>query len=1183
MAPAELRELKAQLQELLEKGFIRPSVSPWGAPVLFVKKKDVTLRLCIDYRQLNRITIKNRYPLPRIDDLFDQLKGAKVFSKIDLRSGYHQLRVRAEDIPKIAFRTRYGHYEFLVMPFGLTNAPVVFMDLMNRVFKPYLDQFMEKELYAKLSKCEFWLDEVTFLGHVVSIEGVKVDPSKIQAVVDWRPPKSPTEVRSFLGLAGYYRRFVKDFSIIASPLTKLLQKEVKFIWDDKCQESFETLKSLLTQAPILTLPIEGKEYVVYSDVSHNGLRCVLMQEGKVISYASRKLKPHELNYPTHDLELAAVVFALKIWRHYLYGEKCHIFTDHKSLKYLGTQKELNLRQRRWLELIKDYDCTIDYHPENLPGLPPEREIEFPIELIPGSTPISITPYRMAPAELRELKAQLQELLEKGFIRPSVSPWGAPVLFVKKKDVTLRLCIDYRQLNRITIKNRYPLPRIDDLFDQLKGAKVFSKIDLRSGYHQLRVRAEDIPKIAFRTRYGHYEFLVMPFGLTNAPVVFMDLMNRVFKPYLDQFMEKELYAKLSKCEFWLDEVTFLGHVVSIEGVKVDPSKIQAVVDWRPPKSPTEVRSFLGLAGYYRRFVKDFSIIASPLTKLLQKEVKFIWDDKCQESFETLKSLLTQAPILTLPIEGKEYVVYSDVSHNGLRCVLMQEGKVISYASRKLKPHELNYPTHDLELAAVVFALKIWRHYLYGEKCHIFTDHKSLKYLGTQKELNLRQRRWLELIKDYDCTIDYHPENLLGLPPEREIEFPIELIPGSTPISITPYRMAPAELRELKAQLQELLEKGFIRPSVSPWGAPVLFVKKKDVTLRLCIDYRQLNRITIKNRYPLPRIDDLFDQLKGAKVFSKIDLRSGYHQLRVRAEDIPKIAFRTRYGHYEFLVMPFGLTNAPVVFMDLMNRVFKPYLDQFMEKELYAKLSKCEFWLDEVTFLGHVVSIEGVKVDPSKIQAVVDWRPPKSPTEVRSFLGLAGYYRRFVKDFSIIASPLTKLLQKEVKFIWDDKCQESFETLKSLLTQAPILTLPIEGKEYVVYSDVSHNGLRCVLMQEGKVISYASRKLKPHELNYPTHDLELAAVVFALKIWRHYLYGEKCHIFTDHKSLKYLGTQKELNLRQRRWLELIKDYDCTIDYHPGFGEGFEELGASKGFVFKELDLGLLDSLPLACFKI
>ncbi|WMV13463.1 hypothetical protein MTR67_006848 [Solanum verrucosum] len=232
--------------------------------------------------------------------------------------------------------------------------------------------------------------------------------------------------------------------------------------------------------------------------------------------------------------------------------------------------------------------TIKVFPKNLPALPPEREVEFPIELIPRSTPISITPYRMTPAELRELKYQLQELLEKGFIRPSISPWGTPVLFVKKKDGTLRLCIDYRQLNRITIKKKYPLPRINNLFDQLKGAKVFSKIDLRSGYHQLRVKENDIPKTAFRTRYGQYEFFVMPFGLTNAPAVFMDLMNRVFMPYLDQFLvdfindilifsrssedhdrhlqivlkflkEKELYAKLSKCELWLDEVAFLGHV------------------------------------------------------------------------------------------------------------------------------------------------------------------------------------------------------------------------------------------------------------------------------------------------------------------------------------------------------------------------------------------------------------------------------------------------------------------------------------------------------------------------------------------------------------------------------------------------------------------------------------------------
>lgn len=272
MAPAELRELKEQLKDLLEKGFIRPRVSSWGAPVLFVRKKDGFLRMCIDYRQLNKVTIKNKYHLPRIDDLFDQLQGARFFSKIDLRPEYHQLKIKEQDITKTAFRTRYGHFEFLVISFGLTNAPTAFMDLMNRVFKSFSDSFVivfiddilvysrsredhanhlravlqtlhQRQLYAKFSKCEFWLESVAFLGHVVSSEGIQVDPQKIAAVKDWPRPTTPTEIRSFLGLTWYYRGFVEGFSTLASPLTKLTQKSSKFQWSDACEKSFQVLKT----------------------------------------------------------------------------------------------------------------------------------------------------------------------------------------------------------------------------------------------------------------------------------------------------------------------------------------------------------------------------------------------------------------------------------------------------------------------------------------------------------------------------------------------------------------------------------------------------------------------------------------------------------------------------------------------------------------------------------------------------------------------------------------------------------------------------------------------------------------------------------------------------------------------------------------------------------------------------
>ncbi|GJS03833.1 putative reverse transcriptase domain-containing protein [Tanacetum coccineum] len=379
----------------------------------------------------------------------------------------------------------------------------------------------------------------------------------------------------------------------------------------------------------------------------------------------------------------------------------------------------------------------------------------------------------------------------------------------------------------------------------------------------------------------------------------------------------------------------------------------------------------------------------------------------------------------------------------------------------------------------------------------------------------------VVRDF---LEVFPDDLSGLPPIREIEFQIELTPGVIPVAKFPYRLAPSELEELSEQLKELQDKGFIRPSSSPWGASVLFVKKKDGSFRMYIDYRELNKLTVKNRYPLPRIDDLFDQLQGSQFFSKIDLRSGYHQLRVHEDDIPKTVFRTRYGHFEFRVMPFGLTNAPTVFMDLMNRVFKPYLDKFVivfiydiliysktreehvehlrlvlgllkKEKLYAKFSKCEFWLREVQFLRHMINGNGIHVDPSKIEAVKNWKAPRTPTEVCSFLGLVGYYRRFIEKFSKIAKSLTILTQK---------------------------SLPDRPEDFVVYFDASEIGLGCVLMQRGKVIAYASRQLKNHKKNYTTHDLELGAVMFALKIWRHYLYGTK---------------------------SLFSDYDCEILYHPG----------------------------------
>ncbi|GJW03331.1 putative reverse transcriptase domain-containing protein [Tanacetum coccineum] len=382
--------------------------------------------------------------------------------------------------------------------------------------------------------------------------------------------------------------------------------------------------------------------------------------------------------------------------------------------------------------------------------------------------------------------------------------------------------------------------------------------------------------------------------------------------------------------------------------------------------------------------------------------------------------------------------------------------------------------------------------------------------------------------------------------RQVEFRIDSVPGATSVAKSPYCLAPSKIQELSGQLQELQDKGFIQPNHSPWGAPVLFVKKKDGSFRMCIDYRELNKLTIKNPYLLPRIDDLFDQLQEACYFSKIDLRSGYHQLRVHEDDIPKTAFRTRYRHFEFTVMPFGLTNTPAVFMDLINRVCKPYLDKFVivfiddiliylktkekhevhlklvlellrKEKLYAKFSKCEFWPQEVHFLGHMVNQSCIHVDPSKIEAVKNWKALTTPSEIRSFLGLAGYYWRFIMNFSKIAKPLTSLTQKNQKYEWGKKEEEAFQTLKNNLCDAHILSLPYVIEDFVVYCDASNQGLGYVLMQRGKAIAYASRQPKIHEKNYTTYNLELGVV--------------------------------ELNMRQRRWIKLFSDYECENRYHHG----------------------------------
>ncbi|GJP44684.1 hypothetical protein CLOM_g4047 [Closterium sp. NIES-68] len=430
-----------------------------------------------------------------------------------------------------------------------------------------------------------------------------------------------------------------------------------------------------------------------------------------------------------------------------------------------------------------------------------------------------------------------------------------------------------------------------------------------------------------------------------------------------------------------------------------------------------------------------------------------------------------------------------------------------------------------------------------------------------------RKIKELLKEFQ---DILPGDLSNeLPPYRTHQHKIMEEPGSKPTLRAPYRLSPMELTDMKTQIEYLQAKGFIRPSTSPYGAPVLFTPKPDGSLRMCIDYRALNKQTIKNKYPIPRIDDLLDQLRGATVFSKLDLRSRYWQIRMADNSIHKTAFRTRYGSYEYLVMPqnephstINLDECVVVYLDnilIYSRDMKQHVEhlrhvfEILRRErFYVKLSKSEFALEKVQFLGHMVSAQGVHVDPKKIEVVRTWKTPENVKDLQQFLGFANYYNRFVPQYAKIAAPLTNLLKKNMPYKWEPKHQEAVEQLKHALTSAPVLILPDPERDYVIEADASDLAVGAVLKPGNGLqpIAYLSKKLHGAELNFLIHDIEALAIVIAFKAWRCYLEGRRTTVYTDHCSLKYLKTQPNLSRRQVRWIDFLEThFHYDIVYKPG----------------------------------
>nr|GEU63255.1 putative reverse transcriptase domain-containing protein [Tanacetum cinerariifolium] len=1023
-------------------------------------------------------TVKNRYPLPRIGDLLDRLQSSSVYSKIDMRSGYYQLHIKEEDILITAFKTRYGHLEFQVVPFGLTNAHVVFMDLMNRVCKPYLDN------------------------------GVHVDPAKIEAIKSWATSTAPTE------------------------------KNMKYEWG-KEEEAFQTLKRKLCSALILALPEGTEDFVVYCNTSLKGygakelnLRqqrwikllsdydCEIQHHpGKANVVADTLTQEGEMKKKYARKENLGRLIKL-IFKFCLDGTRCfgnHVWLprfgrlrnlvmheSHKS-KYsihLGSDKMYqDLKLLYWWPNMKadiatyvskcltyakvkaeqqkpfglslqealgtNLDMSTAYHPQT--DGQSERTIQMLEDMLRAymidfgsswdrhlplvefsynnSYHVSIkdAPYealygRKCRSPVCWSEVEDSQLTNPKLIRDMtekiVSPWKGAVHFGKRRKLSPRYIGSFKILARVghvayTLEFPEELKGIQNTFhvSNLKkclaeGDVVVSmdEIQIDDKLHVIKEPMEVVDKEIKQLKQSQIPIVKVT---KHTPVQVSSDHKRKFDDRIT-FNNNNNYRNTTTNNGYNNHQAQQNRrQETFRSYPATPTENDGSCRNKGPATgsnmlPVTVTCHVcGEKGHYANQCRKTTNNNAQGRSYMLRDRNAHRDPnvvKNQDTaFQLLKQKLCEASILALP-EGNDYfVVYCDASHQGLGAVLMQREKVIAYASRQLKPNEENYTTHDLELGAVVFALKTWRHCLYGTKCTVFTDHKSLQHILDQKELNMRQRRWLELLADYDCEIHYH----LGKPKLRKSKKKTSKL-----------RIYEEWIKHLKYILMEL------------------FVSSIEV------GYHSLKL------YWWPNMKAIIAEYVGKCLTCS----------RVKAK----------------CQKPSGLLVQPDI----------PTWNQ------------------------------GLHVDTAKIKAVKNWASPTTPTKIRQFLRLVGYYRRFIKDLSKIAKSLTELTQKNKKYIWGEDQDTAFQLLKQKLCEASILALP-EGNDYfVVYCDASHQGLGAVLMQREKVIAYASRQLKPNEENYTTHDLELGAVVFAFKTWRHCLYGTKCTVFTDHKSLQHILDQKEL---------------------------------------------------------
>ncbi|KAK1595957.1 hypothetical protein QYE76_059204 [Lolium multiflorum] len=1109
-----------------------------------------------------------------------------------------------------------------------------------------------EKLFANLPKCHFAQNKLVFLGFVVSANGIEVDSSKVEAIHNWPTPTNVGQVRSFHGLAGFYRRFVKDFSTIACPLNELTKKNVPFVWGKAQQKAFDELKKRLTEAPLLALPDFSKTFEIECDASGLGIGGVLMQNGKPVAYYSEKLDGARLNYPIYDKELYALIRVLEVWQHYLWPKEFVIHSDHESLKYLKSQHNLNKRHAKWVEFIESFPYVIKYKKgkENVVADALSRKITLLLTRLEFHV--------LGLEEIKELypsDAFFGPIFAKCSVDRGFDDFYLHDGYLFKAN---KICIPESSLRKLLLQESHG----GGLMGHFGRDKTLSM--LSTHYYWPRMK-RDVERLCNRcttclqaksTSNPHGLYIPLPIPYAPWSDISMDFvlgLPRTKHGHDSIFVVVDRFSKMAHfipCHKSDDAShiasLFFREVVRLHGI---PASIVSDRDvkfmsylWKSLMAKFGVKLLFSSSSHPQTDGQTEVVnrsLSTLLRTLVKKNLKS-WED-CLPHAEFAYNRAKHSTTLRSPfmiVYGFEPPTALDILPLPLHQRINMDFDERTTAMKKL--HEETRATiqdHVLRQATRINAKKKERVFEEGDLVWVHLrkerfpqernsklkprgdgpfkvlkrinnnayviDIPTSKYLvsntfnisdlsphhgdeeGQESRTTLSQgggddvapltndttsrptsppsgpmtRARAKAIHDKvnslltTLDLDVFPDELPhGLPPLRGIEHRIDLIPGAPLPNRAAYRTNPEDTKEIQRQIQDLLAKGYVRESLSPCAVPVILVPKPDETQRMCMDCRPINAITVRYRHPIPRLDDMLDELSGATIFSKIDLRSGYHQIRMAIGDEWKTAFKTKLGLYEWLVMPFGLSNAPSTFMRLMNHILRPligksvvvYFDDILiysknledhvkhvrevlcilrHEKLFANLPKCNFAQNKL--------------------AIHNWPTPTNVGQVRSFHGLAGFYRRFVKDFSTIACPLNELTKKNVPFVWGKAQQNAFDELKKRLTEAPLLVLPDFAQTFEIECDASGLGIGGVLMQNGKPVAYYSEKLDGARLNYPIYDKELYALVRVLEVWQHYLWPKE-EVVRLHGIPASIVSDRDVKFMSYLWKSLMAKFGVKL---------------------------------------